>query len=117
MKAVKYVLGDDVTCDALSAVSNLYCNGPLEHDTTYQVWMRAFTNGGYSDSDCIIVITGIFFRMDDDILLDNRIICNFFFSIIDKELSVYLVIGVILGILTAGIVSAVLLTKMAQYKG
>ncbi|XP_058788909.1 uncharacterized protein LOC131662924 isoform X2 [Phymastichus coffea] len=59
VKAVKYVIGEDVACRALIIDNRLYCNGPLKPGTTYQVWMRAIATNGYADADYVLVITGL----------------------------------------------------------
>lgn len=41
----------------MKASSRVYCNGPLKPDTWYEIRMRGFTNGGYSDSDPIFAKT------------------------------------------------------------
>lgn len=59
MKAVKYTIGEDTTCKEISSNTNkrLYCNGPLKPDTWYHVRMRAFTYGGYTDSEIFVIKT------------------------------------------------------------
>lgn len=59
IKAVKYTIGEDTDCKEISANTNsqLYCNGPLKPDTWYHVRMRAFTYGGYTDSDVFKIKT------------------------------------------------------------
>ncbi|XP_015605731.1 receptor-type tyrosine-protein phosphatase eta [Cephus cinctus] len=86
MSAVKYVIGEDITCKELSAntESRLYCNGPLKPDMLYHVRMRAFTSGGYADSVTFTVKT-------------------------DAELNVAFVIGVVFGILFLGLIITMML--------
>ncbi|XP_014227705.1 uncharacterized protein LOC106653007 [Trichogramma pretiosum] len=59
IKAVKYTIGDDSTCKDFSLTNKrkLFCNGPLKPDTSYEVRMMAFTNGGYADSRAFVVKT------------------------------------------------------------
>ncbi|XP_046430615.1 receptor-type tyrosine-protein phosphatase H isoform X1 [Neodiprion fabricii] len=87
IKAIKFMLGGNLTCPKLTSNSNReasYCNGPLQSDLKYEVRMRAFTNGGYQDSETIIVIT-------------------------KAEFNLGLVIGVVSGILFFGIIFLMML--------
>ncbi|XP_046747961.1 phosphatidylinositol phosphatase PTPRQ [Diprion similis] len=87
IKAVKFMLGGNLTCAKLTSDSNReasYCNGPLQPDLQYEVRMRAFTNGGYQDSETIIVIT-------------------------KAEFNLGLVIGVVFGLLFLGIIVTMML--------
>lgn len=61
VKVVKFTIGDDATCKELSMANGgrIYCNGPLKPDTWYEVKMRAFTSGGYSDSPPFKIKTGM----------------------------------------------------------
>lgn len=60
LKAVKFIIGEDIHCKyaSKSATQRRYCNGPLKPDTWYEVKMRAFTLGGYSDAPSLKVKTG-----------------------------------------------------------
>ncbi|XP_011136579.1 phosphatidylinositol phosphatase PTPRQ isoform X2 [Harpegnathos saltator] len=89
MKAVKFVIGADTVCKDISsndanARSPVYCNGPLKPDTWYHVRIRAFTEGGYADSQIFVVKT-------------------------NAELNVAIVIGVVFGILFLGILTTMML--------
>ncbi|RLU19008.1 hypothetical protein DMN91_009366 [Ooceraea biroi] len=86
MRAIKYTVGEDVSCKDISSKTDkpMYCNGPLKPDTWYHVRMRAFTNGGYADSDVFLIKT-------------------------KSELDVALVIGAVFGILVVGIVVTMML--------
>ncbi|KAI4481601.1 hypothetical protein M0802_013899 [Mischocyttarus mexicanus] len=86
IKAVKYVIGEDTTCEEISSNTNgrLYCNGPLKSDTWYDVRMRAFTSGGFMDSPAFLIKT-------------------------NAELDVGAVIGIVLGILFLGILTTTML--------
>ncbi|XP_015179921.1 PREDICTED: tyrosine-protein phosphatase 10D isoform X2 [Polistes dominula] len=86
IKAVKYVLGEDTACKEISSNTNgrLYCNGPLKSDTWYDVRMRAFTSGGFTDSPAFLIKT-------------------------NAELDVGAVIGIVLGILFLGILTTTML--------
>ncbi|XP_029664707.1 tyrosine-protein phosphatase 10D isoform X3 [Formica exsecta] len=86
IKAVKYTIGEDTDCKEVSSNTDeqLYCNGPLKPDTWYHVRMRAFTYGGYTDSDVFQIKT-------------------------NAELNVALVIGAIFGILIVGILVTMML--------
>ncbi|TGZ50782.1 receptor-type tyrosine-protein phosphatase beta-like isoform X1 [Temnothorax longispinosus] len=86
MKAVKYMIGDDTTCKEISANNDkrMYCNGPLKPDTWYHVRMRAFTDGGYADSETFTIKT-------------------------NAELNVALIIGAVFGILFMGILVTMML--------
>lgn len=59
MRAIQYTIGDDVSCKDISSRTEkpTYCNGPLKPDTWYHVRVRAFTNGGYTDSNVFVVKT------------------------------------------------------------
>lgn len=59
IKAIKYTIGEDIDCKEVSSNTNdpMYCNGPLKPDTWYHVRMRAFTYGGYTDSDVFQIKT------------------------------------------------------------
>lgn len=59
IKAVKYTIGEDMDCKEISAnmEPRVYCNGPLKPDTWYHVRMRAFTDGGYTDSEIFMIKT------------------------------------------------------------
>ncbi|XP_020278990.1 tyrosine-protein phosphatase 10D isoform X3 [Pseudomyrmex gracilis] len=81
IQVVKYTIGEDATCKSMK---KRYCNGPLKPDTWYHVRMRAFTFGGYSDSDYFVVRT-------------------------NAELNVVLVIGAVFGILLTGILVTMML--------
>lgn len=64
VKSVKFTIGDDNDCEEMHSKSSnvkLYCNGPLKPDTWYEVRMRGFTNGGYSDSEPFLVKTSNLF--------------------------------------------------------
>ncbi|XP_043503458.1 tyrosine-protein phosphatase 10D-like [Polistes fuscatus] len=86
IKAVKYVLGEDTACKEISSNTNgrLYCNGPLKSDTWYDVRMRAFTSGGFTDSPTFLIKT-------------------------NAELDVGAVIGIVFGILLLGILTTTML--------
>lgn len=86
IKAVKFVLGQDTDCQELSINTNrrLYCNGPLKPGTFYDVRMRAFTEGGYSDSDVFIVKT-------------------------NAEINIPIIIGIVIGIMVLGILTTMML--------
>ncbi|XP_029156129.1 tyrosine-protein phosphatase 10D isoform X2 [Nylanderia fulva] len=86
IKAIKYTIGEDTDCKEVSANTNrqLYCNGPLKPDTWYHVRMRAFTYGGYTDSDVFQIKT-------------------------NAELNVALVVGAVFGILFVGILVTMML--------
>lgn len=78
---MKFTIGGDITCKdfSLATKRRLYCNGPLKPDTWYEVKMRAFTNGGYSDSLPFQVKTGIirmqiFYQVYDSFLFYNNAI-------------------------------------------
>lgn len=59
MKAIRYTIGDDIYCDefSMNTIKPAYCNGPLKPDTWYHVRMRAFTDGGYADSNIFEIKT------------------------------------------------------------
>lgn len=59
VKAVKYTIGEDINCKEISSNTDqrVYCNGPLQPDTWYHVRMRAFTDGGYADSELFTIKT------------------------------------------------------------
>ncbi|XP_018400416.1 PREDICTED: receptor-type tyrosine-protein phosphatase beta isoform X1 [Cyphomyrmex costatus] len=86
IKAVKYTIGEDVNCKEISSNMDerVYCNGPLNPDTWYHVRMRAFTDGGYTDSEIFMIKT-------------------------NAELNIALVIGAVFGILSMGIVVTMML--------
>ncbi|XP_072746407.1 receptor-type tyrosine-protein phosphatase H-like isoform X2 [Anoplolepis gracilipes] len=86
IKAVKYTIGEDTDCKEVSSNTDkrLYCNGPLKPDTWYHVRMRAFTSGGYTDSDVFQIKT-------------------------NAELNVGLVVGAIFGILFIGVLVTMML--------
>ncbi|OXU30036.1 hypothetical protein TSAR_017032 [Trichomalopsis sarcophagae] len=107
IRAVKIVIGDDITCKDVSMTTKgrLYCNGPLKPDTWYEVRMRAFTYGGYADSTPFKVKTGT--------LLDKDVLKLF---LIDAEMSVGMIIGIVIGILLIGIIVALLLAWKSHAK-
>ncbi|XP_011694780.1 PREDICTED: receptor-type tyrosine-protein phosphatase eta isoform X2 [Wasmannia auropunctata] len=86
IKAVKYIIGNDNDCKEISSNmdNRVYCNGPLQPDTWYHVRMRAFTDGGYTDSKIFRIKT-------------------------NAELNIALVIGAVFGILFMGIVVTMML--------
>ncbi|XP_014208904.1 tyrosine-protein phosphatase 10D isoform X2 [Copidosoma floridanum] len=86
MKAIKFEIGDDLMCPQVSANTKdrVYCNGPLNPDSWYEVRMRAFTARGYADSASFAIKT-------------------------NAELNVGLVLGVIFGILFIGTTTALVL--------
>ncbi|XP_050457145.1 receptor-type tyrosine-protein phosphatase beta isoform X2 [Cataglyphis hispanica] len=86
IRAIKYTIGEDIDCKEISSNTDeqLYCNGPLKPDTWYHVRMRAFTYGGYTDSDVFLIKT-------------------------NAELNVALVIGTVFGILVVGILITMML--------
>ncbi|KAG5345078.1 PTPRB phosphatase, partial [Acromyrmex charruanus] len=86
IKAVKYTIGEDVNCKEISSNMDerVYCNGPLNPDTWYHVRMRAFTDGGYTDSEIFMIKT-------------------------NAELNIALVIGAVFGILSMGIAVTMML--------
>ncbi|KAL0134795.1 hypothetical protein PUN28_001517 [Cardiocondyla obscurior] len=59
LKAVKFTIGDDINCKEVSSniKQRVYCNGPLKPDMWYHVRMRAFTEGGYADSETFAIKT------------------------------------------------------------
>ncbi|XP_011869291.1 PREDICTED: tyrosine-protein phosphatase 10D isoform X2 [Vollenhovia emeryi] len=85
VKAVKYTIGDDNDCKEISSkMDRVYCNGPLKPDTWYHVRMRAFTDGGYADSETFMIKT-------------------------NAELNVALIVGAVVSILFVGIVVTMML--------
>ncbi|XP_032668444.1 phosphatidylinositol phosphatase PTPRQ isoform X2 [Odontomachus brunneus] len=87
IKAVKFVIGAEDICKDISfndVNGPLYCNGPLKPNTWYHVSMRAFTDGGYADSNLFVVKT-------------------------NAELNVAIVIGIVFGILSLGILTTMML--------
>ncbi|XP_008546122.1 receptor-type tyrosine-protein phosphatase beta isoform X1 [Microplitis demolitor] len=79
LKAVKFQIGEDMeTCPELSKSKTSYCNGPLKSDTWYDIRMRAFTDGGYRDSEVFTIKT-------------------------NAELQIATIIGSIVGILAFGV--------------
>jgi hypothetical protein len=103
----------------------MYCNGPLKPDTWYDVRMRAFTNGGYSDSKLFRIKTSEYpmifhafpanansrnmpinatrLNKNTHYLTSSFVICP------DSELDVALVIGAVFGILIVGILVTMML--------
>ncbi|KAJ8675580.1 hypothetical protein QAD02_011366 [Eretmocerus hayati] len=86
IKAVKFIVGEDQTCTSVSAntPTRVYCNGPLKPDSWYEVRMRAYTENGFSESEALVIKT-------------------------NRELNVSLVLGVVLGILSIGMVTTLML--------
>ncbi|XP_018309941.1 receptor-type tyrosine-protein phosphatase beta isoform X2 [Mycetomoellerius zeteki] len=86
VKAVKYIIGEDVNCKEISSNMDerVYCNGPLHPDTWYHIRMRAFTDGGYTDSEIFMIKT-------------------------NAELNIALIIGAVFGILSVGIAVTMML--------
>lgn len=64
------MIGEDTACKQVSSNQNksddetyvpMYCNGPLKPGTWYDVRMRAFTDGGYTDSGIFQIKTSEYF--------------------------------------------------------
>ncbi|XP_036149431.1 tyrosine-protein phosphatase 10D isoform X2 [Monomorium pharaonis] len=86
IKAIKYMIGEDIDCAIVSSNSDepMYCNGPLNPDTWYNVRMRAFTDNGYTDSEPFSIKT-------------------------KEELNIAVIIGAIFCILFLGIIVTLML--------